>query len=73
MERRYFDEPTQVKYWNGEEEGYCGGIAYKDEVICACCGAIVDIAEICELAEEDGIAPIIELSWIDLNEEVIGN
>ena len=72
MIKRYFDEPTQVKYWNGEDEGYCGGIAYKDEVICACCGAIVEISDIFDLAEEDGVAPIIDFPWIDLNDEVIG-
>ena len=70
MKKRYFYVPTQVKYWNGEEEEYCGGIAYKDEVVCACCGAIVEIEDICDLAEEDGVEPIIELPWSDLNNTV---
>lgn len=41
----YYDKPTQVKFIS-----YDGtirtGIAYKDEIICACCGGIYEIEDL---------------------------
>lgn len=77
----YFEVPTQVRFWECEEQDYVGGIAYHDEVICGCCGAVLPIEEIYEHAEEaraDGeIAPaendvIQELSWVPINVEIAG-
>lgn len=50
-----FDMPTQVKFIDPEDE-ICYGIAYKNEIICACCGGIF---------RTDEVNNIIPLSWID--------
>lgn len=47
MKYNYFEIPTQVKFWDGR---YIGGIAYRDEIICGCCGGIFGISDIYELA-----------------------
>ena len=36
----YFEVPTQVKFWDAH---YIGGIAYRNKIICGCCGHILDI------------------------------
>lgn len=47
MKYNYFEVPTQVKFWDGR---YIGGIAYRDEIICGCCGGIFRISDIYEVA-----------------------
>lgn len=42
---KYFDKPKQVKF-EDEEGNLCYGIAYHDEIICACCGGILDPEEV---------------------------
>ena len=66
----WFDVPTQVAWF--EEEHYCAGIAYGDEVICACCGGVTSIEEIIEFAPR-GVAPIVIYEhWYDFTETTIG-
>lgn len=68
-----FNEPTMVKFYESGCEHWSGGIAYGDEIICACCGGILEIAEIIQDAEEDGVKdPIQVLSWINLRDELLG-
>ena len=43
-----FEVPTQVAFW--EDNHYIGGIAYGTEIICSCCGGVVEIAEVYEFA-----------------------
>lgn len=69
-----FDEPTMVKFYDPESRDWHGGIAYGDEIICACCGGILEIAEIIGCAEEDGVEdPIQVLIWVNLQDELLGN
>ena len=75
--KRYYDKPTQVMYYlisvEGEEGQYVSGIAYCDEVICACCGAVISIDEIVQMAAADGISEekaIDELYWVDFSAEI---
>ncbi len=66
----YFENPTQVKFWDAESERYICGIAYRDEVICSECGGIILIDELYE-STPDGIEPIkIFDSWVDFNEYI---
>lgn len=75
----YFNVPTQVRfYWNDgedrESEHWIGGIGYEDNIICGCCGGLVDMAEVYEEYEEvydDGVA-IEVLPWIDISDEIVG-
>ena len=67
-----FDIPTQVMFWDFTENCYTYGIAYKDEVICGCCGGVFEIAEIVEHTpiELQSIYPY--ENWADLTEEIFG-
>ena len=72
----YFCEPKQVMFaepW-ADEVNWLRGIAYRDEVICACCGGTFDIGEIEESAKgqnlRSGIYPYEE--WVDISEEIYG-
>lgn len=72
MKYDYFKIPTQVKFWDGR---YIGGIAYRDEIICGCCGGIFRISDVYEVApntlEEDPI--VINDSWVDISNEICGD
>lgn len=71
----YFKVPTQVKFWDYEGGHYLGGIAYLDEIICGCCGGILDISEIYEFApdtlEEDPI--VIYDNWVCISSAICGD
>lgn len=64
----FFERPTQVKFWDADNEKWVGGIGYRDEVICGCCGGIFEVNELLE-DNHDGI---IRLPWVDINEEIRG-
>ena len=74
----YYGTPCQVKFWDcGDPDNITmyGGIAYHDEIICGCCGAILSIQEVIDDAAECGIHwddAIIELEWIDIEEAIRG-
>lgn len=69
----FFEVPTQVKFYEAAEEDYIGGIAYRNEIICGCCGSVLEISDVIVEAEEEGIEePIIKLPWIDIQSEIIG-
>lgn len=75
MKYNYFGIPTQVKFWDYEGGHYLGGIAYRDEIICGCCGGIFDINEIYQFApitlEEDPI--VVYDNWVDINYDICGD
>ena len=64
----FYEKPTQVKFKECEcyvdEPHWIGGIAYENFVICCECGATVDCSEIEE---------IIELPWVDISQEILGD
>ena len=74
----YYGTPCQVRFIDlGDPNNptMCGGIAYKDEIICGCCGTVLSIQEIINDAEKAGVHfddAIIELDWIDIDQEIIG-
>ena len=74
MTKPYFEKPTQVMFHDIDEVGnWCVGIAYKKEIICACCGGVYDIDEVCELSEgyvEQAIYPY--ENWVALEAEIYG-
>lgn len=39
----FFESPTQVKFWDADGGHYTAGIAYKNEIICGCCGGVFEI------------------------------
>ena len=74
----YYGTPCQVKFVDcGDPDNItlCGGIAYHDFVICGCCGAILSIQEIIDDAVANGYHwddAIIELEWLDISDEILG-
>ena len=74
-DKLYFDKPTQVVFADPDNEGeWIVGIAYKDEIICGCCGGIFDISDVVDMAAEAGIKhPIYAYTdWMDIAAEITG-
>ena len=76
MEKRYyFDKPKQVVFADPENPGdWLCGIAYRDEVICSCCGGVFEIDEVVKMAAEDGVInPFYSYEdWSDLTDDLFG-
>lgn len=68
----YFLIPTKVKFWNYINGRYHGGIAYRNEIICGCCGDIFNISEVYKLAPDTLIEdPIIAYNdWIGISSAI---
>ena len=66
----FFEKPTQVKFWdpNGGKH-WIGGIGYRDEIICGCCGSVFEVSELLG----DNPNDIVQLPWIDISEEIRGD
>lgn len=62
----YYDIPQQVQWYDAENERRCGGIVYKDEIICACCGGIFPKDEWDDLEKLHDFN-----TWIDFTEFII--
>lgn len=70
--KTFYDAPTQV-YFVDEDGVWRGGIAYRDEIICGCCGGIYEIDEVIEFAPEYVQQPIHKYeNWVDLSDEIRG-
>lgn len=67
--KQYFETPTQVLFKQDEETmrengvKWFAGIAYHDEIICGCCGSIV------EVSETELIQP---LPWVNISNAIAG-
>ena len=73
MEKPYFDAPKQVVFADPDNAGqWIIGVAYHDEIICMCCGAVFEIADVVEMAEEAGFKQAIYPyeDWIDVSYEI---
>ena len=73
--KQYFDRPKQVVFADPDNAGeWIVGIAYKDEIICACCGSIFDIDDVIDQAAADGVMnPIYSYEdWNDISCEITG-
>lgn len=65
--KRDFEIPTQVRWYDEENEMFHGGIAFGDVIICGCCGGIIELDEIDldKLTTYD--------FWVNLDEEICGD
>ena len=64
--KTYYERPTQVRWFEIEEKRWFGGIAYRDEIICGCCGSILELNEFEEYE-------VVELGdWVNIEEEIRG-
>ena len=67
-----FDVPTQVMFWDITMDHYTYGIAYKNEIICGCCGGVFEIAEIVDYTPSE-LQPIYPYeNWVNLTDEIFG-
>ena len=75
MKDYYFDRPTQVAFYNVDDDCYDAGITHGNYIVCLCCGGIFPIDELVEDVREvrPDIVPIIELPWVNLREECLGD
>ena len=74
--KTYFEKPKQVVFADPDNPGeWLVGIAYGDDIICACCGGVFSIEEVIELAAEDGVANAIYPyeDWVDIAIEIAGD
>ena len=64
--KRYYEVPTQVRWFDIDDKRWIGGIAYRNEIICGCCGSILEFDEF-----EEG--EVVELGeWVNIEEEIRG-
>lgn len=74
MNTFYFEQPVCLLYYDANESNeevehfhYCFGIGYKNTIVCGCCGAHCDIADIIADAIADKVEPFYVFpEWIDL-------
>lgn len=80
MEKRkpiYFLKPTQVMYFDYREENesrLLTGIAFRQEIICGCCGSVIDIDKLVEAGIREGHKKVVFPydSWCDISEAIDG-
>lgn len=70
--KTFYDIPTQVKYREkGSNYWDVYGIAYRDELICACCGGITELEELAK-AEAAGEIEFTEIpEWVNFTYEIM--
>lgn len=56
----YFDHPCMVIF-KDDEDSTQAGIAYHDEIICACCGGVFETSEAHDIKVVD---------WVDLTDVI---
>ena len=67
----YFDGPKQVMFADPDNEGkWLIGIAYKNEIICACCGCVFEIEDIINSVEDPETAIFPYLYWKEFDNEI---
>lgn len=65
--KKHYETPTQVRWFDNVNECWIGGIAYKGEVICGCCGSILELDEF-----EEGEVEELGGYWVNIEEEIRG-
>jgi hypothetical protein len=78
--KTYYERPTQVMFYEADPNTWSWGIAYRDDIICACCGAVLHITEIIDdfndYAKENNAKvskPIYEYNgWCDIVDGIYG-
>ena len=74
MERKLeYDTPTQVMFLDPDTGDWLVGIAYRDEIICGCCGSIYEISEIYDECLEIVPDPVrVYQEWVDITDAIHG-
>ena len=72
LDPNYFEDDVNYENSESENEYWLSGIAYKDEIICGCCGGVFNIEELIEDYGEEKLK-FEELGWIDIVGTIIGD
>ena len=87
MEKKmFFDSPTQVQFvdfegCNNDYIEWKGGIAFRDVIICGCCGGIISLEEFwydwddwAEKELKDLVSEPLKLfrHWVPISEDIVG-
>ena len=71
--QKYYDAPTQVRFYSKNIGCYIGGIAYKDKIICGCCGYVFEIEDVINNTP-NGLIPIRDYKyWESCSELIMGD
>ena len=71
----YYGTPCQVRFYSPKTNAWTGGIAVYDYIICGHSGEIFFIEDVILNFEENKghfDDAIIEMEWIDISNEIIG-
>lgn len=73
----YFPQPAQVMYFDYREEDeprLLTGIAFRQEIICGCCGGVIDINKLVEAGKREGHNKVVfpYNTWEDISEAIDG-
>lgn len=60
--KNFYEKPTQVAFMEDEDCSVSYGIAFRDTVICACCGGVFELPEV-EIVKEFNW-------WVPFQEEI---
>ena len=71
MNIKYFEKPTQVKFYNETDGRFLGGIGYKDFIICGECGCVLNLSDVYDSYQETIKEPVKILNWIDISYAII--
>lgn len=69
--KRYYNFPVQVMFYDYCENDFTWGIAFREEIISANDGSVFNIDEVLTEAHDRGISnPIQAHKWVDFTEEI---
>ena len=73
----YFLKPAQVMFFDYREEDeprVLTGIAFRQEIICGCCGGVIDIDKLVEAGKREGHNKVVfpYNTWEDISEAIDG-
>lgn len=76
MTKNYFEVPTQVVFVDPDAEGnWLSGIAYRNEIICGCCGGVFEIEDVIDAAQADNLKCGIYAygDWNNISDDIISD
>lgn len=70
--KKSYEIPTRVMFYDYLNDDLGWGIAYGNEIICACCGGIFEIDEVITQGHDRGIPNpiVVREDWKDFTKEI---
>ena len=68
IKKDFYPYPTQVRWGEMDDDGQLEeyfGIAFKDKIICGCCGEPIDL-------DDEGVYIFEEFDWEDISDAIEG-